>query len=132
LDPPRSMHRDTAEPSHPAAREIKVLVDQGILHTLDAAELLRENETAIERAILEDCRDPEFIGLCEAQGPKKWYIHNQKVPKSVRDQPGKREKDRALQRLAGEIPWKADAYQKAYAEVYDGVDAEGMEYGVGE
>ena len=109
------------------AKEIALLEREEILARVSPAEILEKYEHEITVAIRADLSDREFMDLCEQSGKAQlWTLALAKVPKEIREDPQHREyaklkpRDRAMQRLMGELPRSlADGalrYREASAE----------------
>ncbi len=109
------------------AKDVKLLEDKNvrILERVSPEEVLGDHEAAIAAAIRADLEDPEFLDLCERSGrATEWLLALAKVPKAIRDDPQHQEyarrkpKDRAMQRLMGELPHSLAPALTRYSETY--------------
>ena len=107
------------------AKDVELLEREGILVRVSPEEVLEKYEDPIAGAIRADLSDREFIALCEASGrAQAWRLALAKVPREIRDDPqhaeyaARKPRDRAMQRLMGELPRSLAGETLRYTEVY--------------
>jgi len=88
--------------------DVALLEQAGILERVAPEEVLRDNASALARAIAADWNDPEFVTLCRSSGRARyWRIALAKVPKEIRIDPGFQLFDQSMQWLLGDLPKQA-------------------------
>jgi hypothetical protein len=103
---------------------LKLLQQEGILVRISPEEVLHKFEKDIAEAIRFDIADPDFLRLCETSPKTQWTLALAKIPREIRDDPHHQQyktlkpRDKAMQRLLGELPGQLSSDLGQYDERY--------------
>ena len=121
LDPEKSTSGIIGIEEPEVAKDVALLEhkDVEILERIAPEEVVEKYEPAIAKAVRDDLRDKEFVEHCATSDKDHWTIALAKIPKDIREDPKFQPKDKAMQRLMGEVPRDAvDGASRFYDEMY--------------
>lgn len=121
LDPEKSTSGIIGIEEPEVAKDVALLEhkDVNILERIAPEVVVEKYEPAIAKAVRDDLRDKEFVEHCATSEKDYWTIALAKIPKDIREDPKFQPKDKAMQRLMGEVPRDAvDGASRFYDEMY--------------
>lgn len=121
LDPEKSSSGMIGIQDPEVAKDVALLEHKSvqIVERVAPEDVVEQYESAIAKAVRDDMQDREFIQHCATSAKDYWTIALAKIPKDIRDDPKFQPKDKAMQRLMGEVPREAaDSARHLYDETY--------------
>ena len=121
LDPEKSSSGMIGIQDPEVAKDVSLLEHKSIqiVERVAPEDVVEQYESAIAKAVRDDMQDREFMQHCAASDKDYWTIALAKIPKDIRDDPKFQPKDKAMQRLMGEVPREAaDSARRFYDETY--------------
>ncbi|MFX0206044.1 MAG: hypothetical protein ACFFDT_08650 [Candidatus Hodarchaeota archaeon] len=118
LDPERATGGTIGIEDPGIAKDIALLEEKKILERVKPEDVVEKYGNAIANSVRDDMQDKAFLDHCDTSERQYWTLALAKIPENIRDDPQFEPKDKAMQRLMGDLPRDAVGDVASYDEVY--------------